>query len=115
MMPNSDLSQFLLLPDMLEHWDLHKKEAVANGEQITFFDFFSEHYLENAEHEHDGQPEHPCMPMEHVNSGFQFVCSFSHMLVDGEISLTPVNRNMSPEKLLSSDFSQCLERPPSPV
>ena len=114
-MPNSDLSQFLLLPDMFAHWDQHKSEAVAEGEEITFFDFFSEHYLDNVEHEHDGQPEHPCMPMEHVNSGFQFVFSFTHMQMGDVISLTPVNRNMSPEKLLSSDFSQCLERPPSVV
>ena len=113
MIPNSDLTQLLLLPDMLEHWDMHQQEALDLGEQITFFDFFNEHYLESVKHNHDDQDHHPCMPMEHINSGFDFVLSASMIQVKELPSQAPASANRAPLKLVSSDFTKSLERPPS--
>ena len=77
--PNSDFSQLLKVNDMMAHFDLHQKEAQANGETISFSDFLYIHFLnENNNHQHDENDSHENLPFQNITTSINFYLATNH-------------------------------------
>lgn len=113
LIPQGDFSQLTLIPDLFEHFEVHQIEARAAGEEITFLEFLTEHYIDTEGHDHDGEDEHPCMPMQQMSSGFQY------LLIDFDFPMSEPTlqdsqrRSMTSVILHSSDYARIMDRPPS--
>lgn len=62
--PKTDFSQLLHLSDMVEHYQLHKKNAVAQGLNFCLVDFVKVHVLSSEQHEHDNTDDHKKLPCQ---------------------------------------------------
>ena len=62
--PKTDFSQLLHVSDMLEHYQLHKKTAVVQGQDFCVVEFIKAHILPAEEHDHDESEEHENMPCQ---------------------------------------------------
>ena len=64
LIPKTDFSQLLHVSDMLEHYQLHKKNAVAQGQDFCLFEFVKAHVLASEKHDHDESDDHENMPCQ---------------------------------------------------
>ena len=53
MCANTSIGQLLKVPNLIEHYNEHKKELTTNS--ISFIDYIVSHYSKNAENNHDHQ------------------------------------------------------------
>ena len=110
--PNADFSQFTLLPELMEHWELHQAEGAADDISVTFVDFLAEHYSSGVDHSHGGE-EHSSIPLQQISAGIQFVVSIPEF-DPGHIAAEHISCTyLTPQQLCSADYTRELERPPS--
>ena len=62
--PKTDFSQLLHVSDMMEHYQLHKKGAVAQGQDFCVVEFVKAHVLTSANHDHDESDDHENLPCQ---------------------------------------------------
>ncbi len=62
--PKTDFSQLLHISDMVEHYQLHKKNAAAQGQEFCWVEFVKAHVLPSQEHEHDESGNHEKIPCQ---------------------------------------------------
>ena len=112
LIPLGDYSQLMKMPDLMEHYRLHQAEASASGEKSTFFQFIDEHYFSPRNHQHQGENDHPDLPMYHISIGMQYV--FETQIKDAfqwqiEVEESIHETHLS---LYSSEYVQIKDRPP---
>lgn len=66
--PRNDFSQLLKINDLLEHYELHQKEANALGETITFTEFILLHFSNADGHEHKNENGHDNLPLKNFTT-----------------------------------------------
>ena len=71
-MPLNDFRQLANLSFMVEHYQLHVKEAKAEGLDFDLTDFIYLHYISPDSHTHDIPVDHEDLPLKHINSSFHF-------------------------------------------
>ena len=73
LIPNSDFSQLVRIPDMMEHFQLHQEELADSGLELSFWDFIKIHFISPNGHEHDGDEHHQNCPFQSFCSSTTFV------------------------------------------
>lgn len=64
LIPKTDFSQLLHVSDMVEHYQLHKNSAVAQGQDFCLVEFVKGHVLPSESHEHDESDDHENLPCQ---------------------------------------------------
>lgn len=67
-LPKGDFSQLVKINDLMEHYDLHQKEAWAVGKTVSLFDFFYLHFVEGGDDHHDNENQHESLPFQNITS-----------------------------------------------
>lgn len=67
--PNCDFSQIGQLDDLLEHYELHQKETLELGTELSFAEFLYLHFIERDGHQHQNETEHQNLPFNCISSG----------------------------------------------
>ncbi len=80
LIPQGDFSQLLKLNDLMEHYDLHQKEAILLGEDISFSAFLYLHFIDGEEHEHEDENDHDNLPFQNITSPIVLCPASSPML-----------------------------------
>jgi hypothetical protein len=70
--PRTDFSQLLRLADLAEHFSEHQAEAVANGQDVSWWNFLKIHFL-HTDHDHqEGGDQHANLPFHSMDSSIAF-------------------------------------------
>lgn len=111
--PKTDFSQLLHVADMLEHYQLHKNEAVAQGQDFCIVDFIKAHVLPSEEHDHDDTEDHENVPCQspHVSV---LLFSMDAKFDNSDISFPTVLNELSfQNNFYLTGFIKSLIQPPS--
>ena len=68
LMPRCDFSQLARVSYLIEHYELHKKEAELLGQTMSFGDFFYLHFISCEEHSHETGETHENLPFKEITS-----------------------------------------------
>jgi hypothetical protein len=80
-MPGMDYCQLTRIQNAVRHFKLHKTEAAADGENLSFYSFFFRHYIQPDDHEHqDQQNNHQNLPLTSIHVDISFVLFFHPLL-----------------------------------
>lgn len=72
-MPGMDYCQLTRIQNAVRHFKLHKAEAAADGENLSFYSFFFRHYIQPDNHEHqDQQNNHQNLPFANIHADISF-------------------------------------------
>lgn len=82
-MPNSDFSQLPKFADLIEHYKVHKAEAAAIGETISFSEYLCIHFIHMQDHDDDHEGDHEQLPLHNVSGS-----SFYYAQVDEVVAST---------------------------
>jgi len=66
-MPGTDFSQMSNMLYMVDHYQLHVKEARDAGVEFNLADFIYLHYISPDGHSHDSPVDHDKLPLKHVS------------------------------------------------
>lgn len=66
--PKCDFSQLLKINDLMEHYELHQKEAIALGKTVNFSEFLLLHFFNAEQHEHDSENSHDNLPLQNFTT-----------------------------------------------
>lgn len=66
--PKCDFSQLLKINDLMEHYGLHQKEAIALGKAVNFSEFLMLHFFNAEQHEHDDENSHDNLPLQNFTT-----------------------------------------------
>ena len=86
LIPRSDFSQLTKVKELAEHYELHKSEALENGQTIKFIEFVFLHFVEGDDHDHEDS-DHEDLPFK------QFVSCISLFFATDTWSMTTVDTN----------------------
>ena len=111
LMPLNDFSQLANIPYLIDHFNLHVKEAQEIGEDFTIVDFIYLHYISPDEHVHDTPYNHEDLPLKNINSSVT-MCLNS---ID-ELNLSPntqwVDNDFAVRSFMSFEFNHSIFHPP---
>ena len=71
MCANTSIGQLLKVPNLIEHYNEHKKELTTNS--ISFIDYIVSHYSKNADNNHD----HEDLPFKTLDNSSSTLFAFS--------------------------------------
>ena len=71
MCANTSIGQLLKVPNLIEHYNEHKKELTTNS--ISFIDYIVSHYSKNADNNHD----HEDLPFKTLDNSSNTLFAFS--------------------------------------
>ena len=75
LIPLSDFSLLLHIPELAEHYELHVAEADQNGVEFSFWDFLEIHFFDPDGHQHEGGDQHENCPFHLLHASSSFVLS----------------------------------------
>lgn len=113
--PMFDYSQLFKISDLIDHYDLHQKEANFYGKSVSFFDFMAIHYFNYDGHDHDGEKHHEDSPFQSNYIVTTFYCLSSYWV---EISRTKYLHQTTPRyyhEYNPTDFIKSIFHPPNIV
>lgn len=114
MMPFTDFSQLAQFPDAWKHYQEHKMEASINGEKVSLFAFFKDHYVNPDSHDHDDQDNHDNLPLNHCCPSIAvFSIAYFQFLLDSPEQMEVVDNLTYIPFYYSADFEKGLDQPPS--
>lgn len=113
LIPKTDFSQLLHVSDLMEHYQLHKKRAVSQGQEFCVVEFVKAHVLSSENHEHGESEDHENLPCQspHVSV---LLFSIDVKFDNSDISFpTVINELSFQNNFYLTGFIKSLIHPPS--
>ena len=113
LLPNTDFAQLWHTAFAIEHFNLHKAEATAQGQDCSLWSFLRDHYLSPDGHSHDDGSDHDDLPIHHLHSSLDLAV---HAL-DPMVTFAPILDGEKPVGFINDTYSflfnRGIYRPPS--
>ncbi len=114
MMPFTDFSQIAHFPDAWQHYQEHRMEALINGEKVSLFAFFKDHYVNPESHQHDGKANHDNLPLNHCCPSFSaFSVVYYQFMIDNPEQIEIINDLTYIPAYYAVDIDKGIDHPPS--
>ena len=94
LIPGTNFSDLIHIPDLVNHYALHMEEAALLNEDYSLLRFINDHFINPDKHtqgEHD--QDHQDLPLRNIASSMFITCAFS--MVEITVSHAELNVNFS--------------------
>jgi hypothetical protein len=90
LIPGTNFSDLIHIPDMVDHYVLHVEEAALLDEDYSLLKFINDHFINPDEHKQSGhEHEHQNLPLHHVSS--TLLITGEYAIVEFPFSLAELN------------------------
>jgi len=111
--PKSDFSQLAKISNLLEHYEIHQKEALRMNVSISFMGFMYVHFFSDQEHEHSDKSAHNKLPLKSFNSLLILFSIFSKYTRNFDINSNIETLNVVNNSLETQDYQPSIFHPPA--